>query len=72
MAGRHERIALEHDLEDVVRAAVRRHFEVDVRRHAAVRYDPGLIVSKDHSPFAPERRKSLRRGLRLSLAGLTP
>jgi hypothetical protein len=35
-------------------------------------YEPGLIVSNDHAPRASERRNSFRRGLRLSLAGLTP
>ena len=35
-------------------------------------YEPGMIVSNDHVPFASDRRNSLRRGLRLSLAGFTP
>ncbi len=34
-------------------------------------YEPGLTVSKDQAPRASERRNSLSRGFRLSLAGLT-
>ncbi len=35
-------------------------------------YEPGLMVSNAQAPFASDRRNSLRRGFRLSLAGLTP
>ena len=35
-------------------------------------YEPGLTVSNAHAPAVSDRRSSLRRGLRLSLTGLTP
>ena len=69
---RDERIAFEHDLEDRVRVPLRADFEVNVRRDLAAGIRTRPTVSKDHAPFASERKNTFSRGLALSLAGFTP